>query len=532
MYIRLIEPKASSNNVYDHARLPRLGLPLIGRILADQGHDVRIYVETLAPVDWDDLLQADLIGISTTTSTTPPAYAMSDKLRAQGKKVVLGGAHVTFVPDEALEHADYVVRGEGHATMVELVDMLESGACLSSVAGLSYHGPDGPVHNPDRPNCDEAAFAALPSPDITLIVGHERMSTVPIMTQWGCPFNCNFCSVIKMFGRRVRARPVEVVLDELEMVPPGKEVFFYDDNFVVDKRRTKALLRGMIERGLNVHWSAQMRAEAIFKNRRTGEWDIELLELMRDSNCSWVYIGFESVNPAALEEYHKQQTVDDITESIRAFHAYGILVHGMFVLGCDADTLKTIRATVDFAIVHQIDTVQFLTITPLPGTEFYQQMKDEKRIVSRDWSLYDGHHAVIQPAKLTPYELQMATLRAMLRFYAPRRAWRMLLSNIRREFPFLVRLFLRERKIQLALPRIALMSFRPAQWLSIPEVLQQALDRANWRRLRDVFIVPAFRGYAYRHTKQGLRQPQNRQYIAWLRSLTRPRRQRQDTHPA
>jgi radical SAM superfamily enzyme YgiQ (UPF0313 family) len=531
MRIRLIETRASSNTVYDHSRLPRLGLPLIGAILTRRGHDVRIYVETLAPIDLDDLLQADLIGISSTTATTPPAYALADRLRAQGKTVVFGGAHVTFLPEEALEHADYVVRGEGHATIVELIDALEHGSDLAEIAGLSYHGPDGPLHTPARPNCDNETFAALPAPDLTLIVGHEGMLTIPIMTQWGCPYNCNFCSVIKMFGRRVRARAIEDVLDELQSSPPDKDVFFYDDNFVVDKRRTKALLRGMLERGIDLPWSAQMRAEAIYKDRRTGEWDTELLELMRETHCTWVYVGFESVNPAALEEYNKQQTVEQIADSIRAFHAYNIPIHGMFVLGCDADTLETIRTTVDFAIKHKIDTVQFLTITPIPGTEFYEQMKAEDRLISDDWSLYDGHHVVIQPAQMTPYELQVASLQGMLRFYAPRRAWWVLFGNILHELPFLVRLFFRERNIRVALPRITLLSLRPSKWLKIPEVLQQELDKMTWLRLRSVFLIPMYRAYAYLHTKQGIRQPINKRYFAWLRSLARQQHHQSASQP-
>ncbi len=524
MRIRLIETKATSFNVYDHSKLPRLGLPLIGRMLADRGHDVKIYVETLAPIDWDDLAKADLIGFSTTSGTTPPAYKMADKLRSQGKTVVFGGSHVTFMQDEALEHADYVVRGEGHATIVQLIEVLENGGDLSEIAGLSYHGPDGHVHNIDRPNCPNEEFAALPWPDTTLIEGHEDMFTVPIMTQWGCPFNCNFCSVIKMFGRKVRSRSVEDVLDELETIPKDKDVFFYDDNFVVDKRRTKALLRGMLERGLNIPWSAQMRAEAVYKNKKTGEWDTELLELMRDTNCGWVYCGFESVNPAALEEYNKSQTVEDIQDSIKAFHAYNIPIHGMFVLGCDSDTLETIRTTVDFAIDNEIDTVQFMTIIPFPGTEFYDQMQAEDRIISHDWGLYDGHRVVIEPKNMSPYELQMASFQAMLRFYAPRRAFRMLLRNIRHELPFLFDLFFRERKVRIAIPKVAVMALIPKLRLNIPIVLQNALDKRKWMRLRSVFIIPMFRQYAYHHTKQGLHLLENQKHIAWLRTMTRPRR--------
>ncbi|MBN1119613.1 MAG: cobalamin-dependent protein [Anaerolineae bacterium] len=525
MKIRMVETRSHSHNVYDQSLIPRLGLPQIGAILTEQGHDVRIYVETLAPVDMDDLLSADLVGFSTTTATTPPAFAMADKVRQAGIPVVFGGAHVTFLPDQALEHADYVVRGEGHATMVELIDVIEGRREPADVPGLSYHGEDGLVHTPDRENCSNAVFAELPVPDLSLIVGNERMGDWPVMTQWGCPFNCNFCSVIKMFGRKVRHRPVEAVLEELENVPAGKSVFFYDDNFVVDKKRTKALLRGMKERGFKFPWSAQVRAEMIYKNKRSGEWDTELLDLMRDTFCKMVYVGYESVNPAALEEYNKQQTVEEIAESIRAFHDYGIHVHGMFVLGCDADTVETIRSTVSFAIRNGVDTVQFLTITPLPGTDFYYEMEAANRIISDDWSLYDGHHVLIEPANMTPYELQMESFKAMLNFYAPRRAWKMLAGNVIRELPFLIGLFFKERKLRLALPKIAWMSLSPKNWLKIPKVLSDALDIKHWLRLRDVFLVPFFRRYAFQHTREGLFQPQNQKYIAWLRKLAQGRRQ-------
>jgi radical SAM superfamily enzyme YgiQ (UPF0313 family) len=279
----------------------------------------------------------------------------------------------------------------------------------------------------------------------------------------------------------------------------------------------------MIERGLHLSWSAQLRAEAIYADKKSGEWDVELLELMRETNCCWVYIGFESVNPDALEAYRKQQTVEQIAESIRAFHAYNIWVHGMFVLGSDADTLETTKATVDFAIRHRIDTVQFLMLTPLPGTDFYERMNAQDRIISKDWALYDGHHALVQPAHMSAYALQRASLQAMLRFYAPRRAWGMLLRNAARELPFLLRLLVREQRLRITLPRVAILSIRPRKWMEIPTLLGQALDFANWQRLQRVFLIPFFRRYAYKHTREGLHQPQNRDYFAWLRALSRTR---------
>jgi len=525
MIIRLIEPKAPGINVFDQALLPRLGLPLIGRILRDAGHDVRIYVETLAPVDWADIARADLIGFSATTATAPAAYQMAARVRKLGIPTVIGGSHVTFLADEALDHCNFVVRGEGQTTILELIAALQGERSYQDIAGLSYHDSSGhKIHNVPRPHCSQEEFAALPAPDLSLIVGHERMTNVPIMTQWGCPFNCDFCGVIRMFGRQVRARKIEDVLADLETYRGRGSVFFYDDNFVVSKARTRALLRAMLERGLTPPWSAQMRAEVVYKDKHTGELDTELLSLMRDSGCQMVYCGFESVNPAALEAYNKQQDVQTIRDAVRAFHAYGIRVHGMFVLGSDADDITTPRQSVDFALENEIDTVQFLMLTPCPGTPFYDRVVAEGRLLSREWALYDGHHCLIQPAKMTPYELQMGTYKAMAQFYSARHSLRMLAANVLHNAPFLIGLLWRERMFRLRLPRIAALSLIPSRRLDILNILGETLSPASLKRVQDILLVPALRLYARSHIRQWARQAHSRAYLEFLRHLTPSRR--------
>lgn len=524
--IRLIEPKAPGLNVFDRALLPRLGLPLIGRVLADHGHDVRIYVETLAPVDWDDIAHADLVGFSTTTATTPMAYRMAERVRSLGISTVVGGSHVTFLPEEGLEHCDFVVRREGQQTMLELVEALEAGGPLADVEGLSYRDAEGKqVHNPDRPPCPPEEFATLPAPALDLIVGHERMTNIPVMTQWGCPFECDFCSVIHMFGRRVRARAVDNVLDELETYRERGAIFFYDDNFVVDKRRTKTLLRGMIERDLTPPWSAQMRAEAVYRDKRSQELDHELLQLMRDSGCTMVYCGFESVSQATLDAYNKHQDVRDVRESVRAFHSYGIHVHGMFVLGADTDDKSIFDQTVDFALENEIDTVQFLMLTPCPGTPFYKRMGEEGRLLTDDLSLYDGHHCVVQPKRMSAYELQMGTCRAMARFYSVGHVLGLFLSNVTRNLPFLLGLVWRERGLRVQLPRVALLSLLPSRRPDLVGTLREALSRESWRRLQDILTVPMLRLYGYKHVREWLSQSSSRAYIERLRELVGPQRQ-------
>ena len=137
--IRLIEPEPPGAHVWAKTRIPRLGLPIIAAALTAQGHDVLIYSPQLAPIDWDDVSCSDLVGLSTTTSTAVAAYEFADRLRAQGIPVVIGGSHVTFMADEALEHADYVARGEGgEQLMAELIEALSGDRELDSIAGLSF----------------------------------------------------------------------------------------------------------------------------------------------------------------------------------------------------------------------------------------------------------------------------------------------------------------------------------------------------------------------------------------------------------
>ena len=410
MKIRLIEPEPPGMHVWAKVLLPRLGLPIIAASLKAAGHDVLIYSPQMAPIDWDDVHSAELVGLSSTTSTATTAYEFADTLRARGIPVIIGGSHVTFMADEALAHADYVARGEGgELLMLELIEALGGRREMDTIAGLSYMVGGEARHNPLRERC--ADLDELPFPDLGLLVGHEKLQTMPIMTSWGCPFACNFCSVTAMFGRKYRFRSAESVIAEIEDKRPGR-IFFYDDNFAADKKRLKTLLAMMIDRGLVIPWSAQVRTDVVR--------DAELLDLMRRSGGELVYLGLESVNQDTLDGFEKSQTVEDIEQAIRILHDYGIRSHGMFVLGADTDTVQTVRDTVRFAVKNRIDTVMLNILTPLPGTPQYEDLEAQGRIFEKRWELYDAHHAVFEPKLMTPYELQMEVLRGYMRFYSLR----------------------------------------------------------------------------------------------------------------
>jgi len=408
--IVLVEPKTRKEHVFSTARMPRLGLPLLGTQLKNAGYEVHIYMETITDLPWSKILDADLVGISTTTSTCQEAYRLAGFLRSHHIPVVIGGIHATFLPEEALQYGDYVVRGEADFTFLSLVRSLEKGELPVDIPGVSFLKNGVPVHNPCQTEVIDVN--ELPIPDLNLFVRSRISGSVPIMTSRGCPYNCSFCSVTIMFGRGFRYRNTEIVLDELSLYQ-GRSIFFCDDNFTASFQRTKELLQGMLDRKIKLKgWGAQVRVE-------TAKND-ELLELMRRTGAKIVYIGLESINPATLEAYNKKQSVEDIRESIRRFHDYGIRVHGMFVFGSDEDTVQTIRDTVDFALETRIDSVQFLMLTPLPGTPLFKKLEAEGRLLTKEWELYDGHHAVFQPAQMSAEELQEETIKAMKRFYSLR----------------------------------------------------------------------------------------------------------------
>ena len=412
MKIRLVEPPPPSVNILSYGFYPRLGLPLIGAALKAAGHDVRIYCPQAAPIDAADVAGADLVGISTTTSTAPAAYALAAGLRAAGLPVVIGGPHPTFVPDDALPHADFVARGEGgDGLMLELVGALAGERELESIRGLSFWRDDRPVHNELRERC--ADLDDLPVPDLSLIVGAERMRETPILTSLGCPFDCTFCTVSMMFGRAYRYRSAESVMAEIEAKQP-RAVFFYDDNFAADKRRLKKLLGMMIDRGLPSKWQAQVRTDVAR--------DEELLDLMRRSGCHRLELGLESVDQATLDGYAKSQTVEDITRAIAALHRHHIKVHGMFVVGADNDTARTAGETVAFAERHGIDSLMLNILTPGLGTKQYELMHAGDRVFERRWQFYDGQHVIFTPKRMTPLELQTTVVQGYRHFYSLRRA--------------------------------------------------------------------------------------------------------------
>jgi radical SAM superfamily enzyme YgiQ (UPF0313 family) len=405
-----VEPSSTHLHIYSRVTIPRLGSVLLGTLMRAKGYDVRVFIEDIHAVDMSEVLSADLVAISAITSTAPQSYRLADTVRAAGRIAVLGGTHTSFLPEEGLQHADFVVRGEGEGAFQELVDAIQAGEGFEKIQNLSYLVDGRVVSNPERPKI--ANLDVNPIPDYHLITGWKPGGVISVATSRGCPFSCTFCSVPGMYGHAFRTHSIGRVLEELEHHKGNMYTFFADDIFTANKKRVKELLRGMIDRNLTPEWGAQVRTETVD--------DPELLELMRASNCFNVYVGFESINPRTLKLFQKKQDLAKIERSIERFHAHKIRIHGMFVVGSDEDDVETLDATAEFALRHDIDSIQFMILTPIPGSPDWESVyaRGEKYVISRNWSFYDGHHVVHQPRKLSPYELQIGAIRAMEKFYS------------------------------------------------------------------------------------------------------------------
>uniref|UniRef100_A0A7C5EN34 B12-binding domain-containing radical SAM protein n=1 Tax=Desulfobacca acetoxidans TaxID=60893 RepID=A0A7C5EN34_9BACT len=410
--VLFIEPKAPRPHIFSRVVIPRLGSVLLGTILQNQGLEVKVVVEEVSQPDYRLLdFKPDLVGISSISSTAPRAYALAEFYRQLGVPVVLGGAHPSFLPEEGLQHADYVICGEGETALPLLIQTLNHGGNFEDIPNLCYKEGEQIRRNPWGPFIED--LDRLPIPNYDLIHNWRAKSRrfVSIATSRGCPFNCSFCSVILLFGRKYRYNSVDRVMEEIRQNGANaKHIFFCDDNFTANRERIKELCGRLLQEGLKLEWSAQVRVEAAR--------DPELLDLMAKSGCYTVFVGLESINPATLKAYNKGQSVEHIKECVINFHKYGIRVHGMFVFGSEEDHYQVIRDTVTFSRQLDLDSLQYLILTPVPGTKVFAELEKQNRIICRDWSHYDGHHTVFQPRQFMPHELQQETLRAMKKFYS------------------------------------------------------------------------------------------------------------------
>ena len=407
--IALVEIGTPAVHVFSRAYLPRVGIATMGAILAENNFDCDLY---FAPKkkDIDKLFQYDIVGIGALSNTITEAYRIAVMLKQKNIKVIMGGPHVSFMPEEAIEYCDYVVIGEGDNTLLTLCNSIKNNTSCNSIKGLVYKNSNGMITNTGFP--DVVEYKNLPSPDFMLSPEIRKSGKIPpiVVTSRGCPHNCSFCSVTPIFGKAYRFKTNEQVILELNPVL-DRSVCFGDDNFCANPKRTKSLLRDMIKKNsIPLRWAGQMCVKSAEDN--------ELLDLMQETRCRIVYVGIESVAAGTLTDYGKNHKIEDIKKCVNNLHKHNIGVHGMFVVNIN-DEVNTPDQIVDFAIENDIDTIQICSLTPFPGAESYKELED--KLLHKKWEYFNGMYVVAQPEKCSAYDMQIAIINSLRRFYSLRR---------------------------------------------------------------------------------------------------------------
>lgn len=338
-------------------------------------------------------LEADLIGLTVITGTAKRAYELADHFRARGITVVLGGPHVTLIPEDAAAHADAVVVGYAEDSWPQLLRDFRDG-CLQP---RYSQGPS--LDLADRPF---ALRDLLPS---------ERYLTNNVFEATrGCIHNCDFCVVPTAWGRKPYQKPVEQVVADIRQ-HGARKLIFVDLNLIADRGYALRLFTALTP--LRVQWYGL--ATVLLAD------DLELLELAGRSGCKGLLMGLESISPQNLRQSHKGfNSPEKFARVVERLHDHGIALQGCFVFGLDHDGPDVFLKTAEFAVKARIDLPRFAIVTPFPNTGLYKRLEAEGRILTRNWELYDGQHVVFRPAKLSIEELQQGTELAWKHAYSLR----------------------------------------------------------------------------------------------------------------
>jgi radical SAM superfamily enzyme YgiQ (UPF0313 family) len=363
-----------------------LTLPYLAALIPHE-HGVVIQDEQVAPLRLSDSI--DLALITAKSCFSPRAYEVGDRLRSMGVPVVLGGCHVSINPEEALEHADAVVVGEAESVIH---------AVLRDAAGKRlkplYRGEPVPLEN-------------LPISRRDLL--QKRYLLDAIVVSRGCNYTCSFCCIRDFYGRGFRGRPIGEVVEEAKKL--GPRLGFLDENLIGDRSYGRELFKAL--RPLGKVWLAQVSADIIEEP--------DLIELAARAGALGFLIGFETVNPANIRAMGKSHNrIEAYRGIVDLCHSHGISVAPGIVFGFDRDSVDTFPETLRILEELGVDLCLFKIVTPFPGTAYFRKLRSEGRILTEDWSYYDGHFPTFRPAGMTVRELFNGVQWIRERFYSTR----------------------------------------------------------------------------------------------------------------
>jgi radical SAM superfamily enzyme YgiQ (UPF0313 family) len=373
--------------------------------LCDENAGERIDYET----------DASIVGITGYIIQMAHVFAIADHFRARGKTVVLGGPLANLLPEECRRHCDVLFEGEAEYTWPRFLREYADGTSADH-----YQEPEK-IHLPD-------------SPPPRLDVLRSRYAHGIVQCSRGCPFTCEFCDIIVMYGRKMRFKPVERVLDEVAAwhCRGAAQVFFADDNFIGNRAYAKELLRALAA------WNAARRKPLSFYTQASVDMvrDDELLGLMRDANFASVFIGIESPRKASLAETHKTQNEKlDLVAAIHKIQSYNLFISAGMIVGFDNDDPSIFDEQYNFLRDAQIPVVMLSVLLAVPRTPLYQRLEAAGRIANgSDLSRYVGTSGGtnFQPLRMTQDELRRGQDALYRRLYSAEAFAARLLGNLHR----------------------------------------------------------------------------------------------------
>lgn len=374
----------------------------------------------------------DIVGVTSTTLLYKSSLNIAKiaKEACPSCVTVVGGVHTSFWDQNALQespHLDVVVRKEGESTFLELAKKVERQEKFGDILGITYKSKNGRIHrNPDRPYIEELDELPYPAYNLFPIEKYKVLGRVeyPIQMSRGCAFNCNYCSTVRMHGRKFRVREPKRVVDEIQFLMKeygATYVGFIDDAFTLNLDKTREFLDEMLNRRIKVDWDCQSRVDGVTR---------KLLNDMKRTGCLSAWFGVESGSKKILEAMGKQASLQQARSAFKLADESGIFRVANIIIGFPGETRETIEETINF--VHEInpDGIGYYIATPYPGTPLWDLVMKMGWLKVTDWNKYDTAHPIFETPQLKMDELLELKEEAYRRFYIrPRYFLRMLLKR-------------------------------------------------------------------------------------------------------
>lgn len=390
---------------------PFLSLSLLAAEIPSR-YSVRIMDERVSRVSGKEA--ADIVFITSLTANVYRAYELADIFRSRGIPVILGGVHVSALPEEASDHATSIVIGEAEGLIEPLLSDFEEGKLKEIYKRSSLVDLD-----------------TLRMPDLQLLNWRHRFFMSPVQTGRGCAYDCDFCMVPQISGRRLRLKSIETLEKELHYLSgfKSRRLFVVDDNFLMKKERALSIID--LFRKYGFRWMG-------FSNLSVSD-DERFLTSLRESGCISLFIGFESLNAGGSllknRSYNDRKAME---QAVCRIHEHHIGIQGSFIFGLDTDRATVFKETVSFIQETGIELPHISILTPFPGTPLFGRMEKEDRLIHRDWSRYDMSHTVFRPRHMSAEELQQGYAWALKYLASPTTIFSRLMNRSGFSFHFLI----------------------------------------------------------------------------------------------